>query len=314
MGHSTAILIDEAQETDHVGFLYNARRTGIALFNSNKMTGGNKASLLHMTRLDLGTQINELNALFQTVGMYKMTYDAMVGVSPQVQGIQQKYTGLQQTQLNINSQSVLKQRSYFEHTKFMNDLLQRTGDVAKSYYADHEEMSLIVDKNRQQVLRMSKDMTLAEIDVYLESGSDLAQKKQKLDDAAIRVLSGSGIDFFEPLLDILGTDNVAEARALWRESLPLIKQQEQRNAERQNEALQRQAQAIEDKNQLLLEKEQMITERMIELEKLRQKGESDKRDDEGTRGDIDEINQRQRMMLDATLNPPPMPNQNTGKS
>lgn len=302
MGHSTAILIDEAQETDYVGFLYNARRTGIALYNSNKMTGGNKASMRHLQPISLGTQIDELEKLFAMAGVYQMSYNNMVGASAQVQGVYQKYSGLQQTQMNIQNQGVLKQRSFTDHTKFMNDLLQRTGDVLKSHYAGEDEVSVSLGKDKQATLKLSKDMSLAEIDIYLESGYDLAAKKQRLDDAASRVLSGAGIDFFEPLLEILETDNVAEARALWRDTLPLIKQQEQTNSERNAQAMERQAQAIADKTRVILDREDMITQREIRLQEM-QLAAKDKELDAKDQSQVeDEVGKREQMILQSVLN------------
>jgi len=297
MGHQNAVLVDEAQETDYVGFLYNAKRTGIARYNSTKSQSGSAMAQRHLTSITVGQDSAELERLMQLIGFFVTLFENMVGTSPQVQGINQKYAGLRQTQMNVSNQSMLKTEQYHEQIEFMNELLQRYADIVTKYFADDEERTFMVDAKEQQVLKSLKEMSLASISVHLESGMDLAKKKEKIEQAASQVLSSAGIEFLEPLIDIFLQDNAESARALLRENIALLKQLEQTNSERQAKAQEAQNAVIAQQTQMQMAVEQERTQRAIEVQKLKNEGQSERNDFEGTMQDVDSVNKREEMLM-----------------
>lgn len=297
MGHQNAVLVDEAQETDYVGFLYNAKRTGIARYNSTKSQGGSAMAQRHLTTLMVGQDSAELERLMQLIGFFITLFENMVGTSPQVQGINQKYTGLRQTQMNVNNQSTLKTEQYYEQTQFMNELLQRYADIVTKYFADDQERTFMVDAKEQEVLKSLKEMSLASISVHLESGMDLAKKKEKIEQAASQILSSAGIEFLEPLIDIFLQDNAEQARALLKENMALLKDLEKTNEERRAQAQQAQTEAMMAQTQMQMGIEKERTQRAIEVQKLKNQGQSEQNDFEGTLHDIDSVNKREEMLM-----------------
>ena len=296
-GHLNAILVDEAQETDYVGFLYNAKRTGIARYNSTRSQGGNAMAQRHLSSVTVGQDSGELERLLQLIGLFITLFENMVGTSPQVQGVHQKYSGLQQTQMNVNNQSMLKTMQYWEHTDFMNQFLQRFADVAVKFYADDEERTFMVDKKEQVVLKSLKEMALAQISVHLESGTDLAKKKEKIEQAASQVLSSAGIEFLEPLIDIYLQDNAEAARSLLRENVALLKQVEKTNEERAAAAQQAQNEAIMAQTQMQMDLQKEKSRSAAQVQILKNQAQSERNDFEGTINDIDSVNKREEALM-----------------
>ena len=297
MGHSSVVMLDEAQEGDPVSFLYNMKRTGIARYNSSKAQGGSIMAQKHMSIMQLGENAAEVERLLALAGFFQTLYLNSIGASEQAQGVYQKYSGLQQQQMNIQNQNTLLQRQFLELNTFMNDLLQRTADVATKFYADDETRTFVIGKEERVVLKSIKDMALAQMQIKLESGLDLAQKKSKIEQAASQVLSSAGVDFLEPLLDIFLQDNVEEARALLRNNIQVLKQLEQTNQERAAAAQEAQNAIIAQRNELEMAKEQERTRRALDVQRLKNDDKQDERINQGEIAEYEAENERDLAMI-----------------
>ncbi len=297
MGHSRVVMLDETQESNPVSFLYNMKKTGIARYNSSKSQGGNIMAQRHLQILDLGENAAEVERLMSVAGLFYTLYLNTVGASEQAQGVYQRYAGLQQTQLNIENQNTLLQRQFVELSNFMGELLQRTADVAMKFYADDEERTFVIGKEEQVVLKSVRDMSLMQMNIKLENGLDLAQKKSKIEQAASQVLSSAGVEFLEPFLDIMLQDNVEEGRALLREGIAVLKKLELTNQERQLKAQEAQNAIMAQRNELEMSKEKEKTARAIKVQELKNEDSGDARLHEGEMAEYDAQNQRDSEVL-----------------
>ncbi|MCE7039227.1 hypothetical protein [Dyadobacter sp. CY312] len=286
IGLSSALLIDTASGLDPMSFMYNARRSGVALYNSSKMNGASQAASKHLDILKLGNNIEEVQNIMAMIGMMKMLYENMIGSSPQAQGVAQKYSGAKETQLNIANQSLLKQMKFWEHSLFMNQVLQRCADVAKFVFAREDIINVTLSNGEKELLRLSPDLILADFDIFLESGIDLANKKNKIDQAVTSVLASGGIDMIEPLINILITDNPNEAMAIFRENKERIGVMMAKQQEAQQAAQQQAAQFEAQKMQVPIAVQETRNQGMIEVKRMDMQERASSEDHKGNLSDI----------------------------
>lgn len=301
IGLSNALLIDTASGLDPMSFMYNARRSGVALYNSSKMNGANQAASRHLDILKLGNNIEEVQNIMAMIGMMKLLYENMIGSSPQAQGVAQPYSGAKETQLNIANQSLLKQMKFWEHSLFMNQVLQRCADVAKFVFARDEVINVTLSNGEKELLRLSKDLSLADFDIFLESGIDLANKKTKIDQAVASVLASGGIDMIEPLINILITDNPNEAMAIFRENKDKLSAMMAAQQEASQRAAQQQAQLEAQKNQIPIAVQQTRNEGLLNVQAMKMQERSASEDFKGHMSDIKYNQENQNRFVDHDL-------------
>lgn len=301
IGHSSAILIDSASGMDPMSFIYNARKTGIAIYNSTKMGGAPTAAQLHLSTIKVSNHIEEINQMLALLGMFKITFENMIGASPQTQGIAQPYAGAKETQLNIANQSMLKSDKYREHTMFSNQLLQRIADIAKVVFAKDGVINVSLGNGEKEILRLTKDLKWADFDVFLESGMVLANKKNIIDQAVMQLMSSGGIEILDELMDVLVTDNPNEARALLREGKEKLLAAQAAQQQAMAQQAQMQAQVEAQKLQVPLQREGIITEREIQIQQMKMEDRATQLDGKGNLTDIQHQQGLQNKVVDTEL-------------
>jgi len=303
-GLSTALLIDEAilSSGDALTTLYNAKKSGILMFNSARYAGGTAFKQKHLDTLKMGHHLEEMEKMFAAIGMFNEMYNRMVGSSNVALGAGNNYDSTQKTQLNIANQSQLKADNFYEHNQFMNQVLQRMADIAKTVYARDGVKNVMLSDGEREVLRLTKDLNLGDYDIYLESGDVAKYKKQIIDQAVMNVLSSGGIDMIEPLISILVTDDPNTALAIFREAKVVIEENERRAAEAQQQQQMVLAQIQAQKNQVPIQVQGMKNEGAVQVAQIRTEDQREREDFKGTMSDIEERNKRENMLLESELN------------
>ncbi|MGG7664044.1 hypothetical protein [Dyadobacter sp. BHUBP1] len=302
-GLSTAIMIDESVlgAAQAKGMLYNAKKAGLVMFNSSRMVGGNSFTAQHLGILKMGNHIEEINNMMAMIGLLSEIYNRMVGVSEQVQGISQPYDGVRQQQQNIANQSQLKVEKFYEHNLFMNQVLQRTADVAKYVYAREGYMTVTLSTGERQILKLMKELRFGDYDIFLESGAMLKDKKLIIDNAVISVLSSGGIEMLEPLIDILYTESPAEAKAIFRQAKEVIIKGQQAASQAQMQHAQAEAQIQAQKAASPAEVARINAQKEFALQEMKSREQRQREDFKGTLTDIKENNDRDKRLVDHDL-------------
>jgi len=302
-GNSTAMLIDESviSDTDALSVLYNAKKTGIMMFNSTKFAGGNAFSGKHFETIKIGHQLEEMNAMLAMIGILTDTYNSMIGSNAAATGTAQNYDSTQKTQLNINNQSSLKAQNYWENSMFCNQLLQRAADILKKVKAKDAKENVTLSNGERELLQLTKDLSLGDFDIYVEYGSQLKDKKQIIDNAVINALSSGGIDMIEPLIQVLVADDPNQALGIFRKASEVIRVKEQQALQAQQEQAQAMTQIAAQKNQIPITVQDKRNEGMYTLQQMKDAEQRVREDFKGTVGDIKENNDRDKKILDHDL-------------
>lgn len=302
-GLSSALMIDESimSNTDAKSILYNAKKTGILMFNSAKMAGGNSFTGEHLSMLKMGHHIEEINNMLAMIGIFTEMYNRMVGSSEQAQGVSQPYDGLQQTRMNIANQSQLKADNFYEHTLFMNQVLQRAADIGKHIWAEDGYRNITLMNGERQVLKLTKEMNLGDYDIYMESGGNMRAKKQAIDQAVMQALSSGGIDMIEPLINVIVSDTPGEALAIFRKSRDLILQSQAAQQKAQQEQAMALAQANQQKVMVPVEVEKIRSATAIQVTDMKVNSTREAENFKGQMADINENNDRSKKVMDTDL-------------
>ena len=302
-GLSTALLIDEAIiGSGHAkDAIYSAKKAGILMYNSSKMVGANPFTQKHLTMLEMGNHIAEVNNMFFLIGTLTEGYNRIIGTSEQVQGISKPYESGAKQQMNVAAQSQLKVEKFYEHNLFMNQVLQRTGDVAKFVYSREGYINVALTDGEREFLKLSKDLHLADFDIKLESGAALKDKKAILDSAVMQVLSSGGIDMLEPLINILYTENPAEALSILRKAKEDLQAAGQAQQQQAAQAQQIQAQVQQEKNQVPVQVAQVNAQSADNVQRLKSEEQRLREDAKGDLNDINNSNKVQDKLLDHDL-------------
>jgi hypothetical protein len=301
LGHSNAIIFDESVGGDPKSFLYNARKSGIAIFNSQRMAGNNPSKFNHMDIMSLGSNMADANNILAMIGMLKIVYENMVGASPQSQGVAQDYAGLEETRLNIQNQAELAQPKFNEHYLFMNQLLQRIADVAKKEYANDEYKNIRVSKEGSKILKLSSELANTDPDIMLKYGPDLKNKKRFIDNAITQLMSAGGVEFLEPLINMYVTDDPNEALAILRANTARLAEAQAARDKQAAEANRLNAQAQMMKNQIPVDVAKVNQETAITTANIREQGRevSDRR--KGEFNDVKHYQDQSNRVLESDL-------------
>lgn len=319
-GLSRAIMIDESiiSDTDALTTLYNAKKTGILMFNSSRYAGGNGYKGKHFDMLQIGHHLEELERMLAAVGMFNETYNRMVGSSSVVLGAANNYDSTQKTQMNISNQNQLKAGYYFEHNMFMNQLLQRMADIAKKVYAVDDTKYVMLSNGEVQLLKLTKDLNLGDYDIYLESGELALNKSKVIDEALMNAVSSGGIDMLEPLIEALSTDDPNTKLAIFREARDIIRERENQMREQANQQALAMAQLDAKKIQIPLDVQALRNQGGVQIQAMKNSEQREREDAKGAMNDIQASNKTEDMVLQnelsmdqqthqAGLNPQPQP-------
>lgn len=282
-------------------FLFNARKSGVLFFNSEKMRGGNPSKYQHMDTIALGKNMEEVERMLQFIGMLKMLYENMIGASPQAQGVPQPYAGLKETQLNVANQSQLAQGKFYEHSLFMNQLLQRIADVAKKEYAKDEYINVRVSEAAYEVLKLMKELDQADVDILLRSGQDLKSKKDLINNAIDQLMAAGGIEMLEALIEMYITDNPNEALSILRKNTDRIAEAQAARDKQMAEAENLRAKTETEKAQIpvVVAKVNQETQLAVQDKKMEERANSE--DMKGHLTDIKHYQDQDNRVLDSDL-------------
>jgi hypothetical protein len=224
-----------------------------------------------------------------------------VGSSPQTYGVSEQYAGKATTQMAVQNQGTLKANKMYDHYRFMNQVLQKTGDVAKMVNSMDGVKTVLVDKNEKKMLKLSKDIGLYSYNIYLQNGAAVQKKKEIIDQMAQQMAPSGGIDQIEALMDILLTENAEEAREFFRKAKGNLIQLQEKKAAADREAMVAQSQYTNETAQIPLKIAEMNNQTKILLQQMQTKAMEDSNADMGMKNDVQEVNDRERMMLQNQL-------------
>lgn len=302
LGLNTAILFDEATGGDPLSFLYNAKKSGIAIFNSNKTaTYNGRSPLQHLGLLKLGNHVEEISRMLQMIGTFKIMYETMVGASPQAQGVPQDYSGFKETAQNVANQGILSQEVMWQNNKFMTQNLQRCADVARVLNAKDEFVNISLSKGQKEILKLTRDLENMTPDVYLFYGYDMQRKNEKIYQAVTQAMASGGIDMIEELIEVLVTDNPYEVKAIFSKSKEKLMAAREAEMQRQVQQARYQAQADQQKNQIPLQVANTKGQYDIEVQKLKMQERAESDDIKGHMSDIKHQEELENKEFDSDL-------------
>ncbi|SOD80899.1 hypothetical protein [Spirosoma fluviale] len=301
MGISEAIIVDDAQEGEPLEYLYNVKKSGIVRYDSTLMQPNNQAQQQHLRTIKLSNHTEELRVAFELVRLITTGYESRMGLSPQVQGVSERYEGLKETQLNIANQALLLTKCLREHTLFINQLLQGSADILKQLHARDGQMNVVLTDGERHLLYLTRKLALADFDIKLESGQIIENRLKLIQGILSSMAASGGAKEGGALLEASLTNSPAEAMAIYRRLNEQIEKAQKESQEMQQAIAQQNAQIQLQKIQLELEKEKEITKRTIIVQDMKNKAAADKTDADGMKDDIERTNQREQMVLDAAL-------------
>ena len=301
IGFTSVILIDEAVETDVGRFLYNAKKNGVALYNSSKFIGGNQSKLQHLDVMKLGNHVEEVNQMLAMVGTMKILYENMIGASPQTQGIQQDYSGLRETQLNIANQSQLAKPKFYEHNMFMNQVLQRIADIAKKMFSRDEFINIRVNKEEHEILKLTKDLDSADPDIILLSGPDQQAEKDLIKSMIMQMAPSGGVEILESLIDIHMAENAKEARAILRQNAARIAEAQQQAQAAQQQMAQMDAQVKAQTAQVPIEVQALRNQGLTDVQEMKMRERENSEREKGNLVDIKNYQNQETELLKSDL-------------
>jgi hypothetical protein len=218
IGISTAMGWDKTQPGDPITTRQEIKKTGIAQFEPRTFNGqDNNNSIGHLKPIQLDNQINELQALNAIKRQIIATWELRMGLGPQVQGQSDKYDGLRETQMNIENQQVLTAEFFWEHTQFMNDVLQRTADVCRFAFPYNGYVTHRLSRQSRAVLIKSNDFELAQYGIRLESGQLLFNRLTMLRKMVETAVASGGAESVADYYTVLATNNTAEVMSVWNQ-------------------------------------------------------------------------------------------------
>lgn len=300
-GLGTAILFDTSVGENPRSFLFAARKSGIAFFNSEKMRGGPTTKYQHLDTISLGKNMEEVERMLQFIGMLKMLFENMIGASPQAQGVPQAYAGLKETQLNIANQSQLAQGKFYEHGLFMNQLLQRIADIAKKEYAKDEYINVRVSEAAYETLKLMKELDQADVDILLRSGPDLKSKKDLINNAIDQLMAAGGIEMLEALIEMYITDNPNEALAILRKNTDRIAEAQAARDKQLAEAENLRAQTETEKSQVPIQVAKVNQETQLAVQDKKMQERANSEDLKGHMQDIKHYQEQDNRVLESDL-------------
>lgn len=296
-GFSTAIIIDDVQGYDAADTLYSLKKKGIAEYNSTIMNSSGSAGRLHLSSINTGNQLEDIQKNFQMIGLLKLSYEKLCGVFNQ----SNPYDGLAETQINLDQAESIFGARYQDHNLFITQILQRVADISKIYYAKHKSKAVNLGKGEVQILKKLIGMQNWEYNVFMNNGIDLKNKSAQIDKMMEYISQSGGVEFIDSILEVLWEDNPMKKLDIFRNKKEMLLKAQASQQEAQAQGGQQQAQLEALKVQIPIEKEKLRIQG--ELLKIQEKAKANREqlDFKGKTGDINEQNTRDRMVLNKQL-------------
>ncbi|RYC70691.1 PspA/IM30 family protein [Spirosoma sordidisoli] len=301
MGYDKALIIDDTQGKNAVAYRYNAKMTGVVKIDSTKYQPGNMAGLQHLKTIELSNASEQLKVAWQMFRDWQTSYEIRVGAGPDVQGQTSPYSSGKQQQLNIANQKQLNIDFNWEHSQFMNELLQTCADVSKFHYAVDNQALMVISKNEQKILQLTRELRSADFAIRLESGQLLSDTKQALDQLVTLLMQSGGSDDAEALMQIILSPNPSVGYANYRKAREAVAERASAQAQQEGQLAQMQLadkQAQRDHEKELL---RMEIEKDILVAQMRVADNREKEDFKGTLTDIKTNTDRENKVMDAEM-------------
>ena len=184
---------------------------------------------------------------------------------------------------------------------FMNQVLQRAADIGRWEWAIDDRRNVTLPNGEKQLLKLTKDISLGDYNIWIESGWNMRQKQERINNAILQALSSGGIEMMEPLIAALAADNPKQVLSIFRETKDMILKSQAAAQEQAGQQAQVSAQLEQEKNRIPIEVANIQASAKLQEVQMKTQNDREKEDFKGQMGDIQEVNERERMILDGDI-------------
>ncbi len=303
-GAEDIIMVDEAQMVQEFkDFIHTAKKVGFAKYNSTNIQ--DKTNVLarnHLTKVSLSPSIQSVLESFQAAEILIDSFGRMIGVNQQALGNAGKYEGLGKINQLIEQASYITKRYYYDDYLFRKSVFQRYGDIVKMYYGrTNRYVSVFFGKEEQEILKITKDLSLWDYESYIDIGIKAVQDKQFIMGVAERAIA-TGATSLRDFVAMYTSKSTQEAMAILSKGLSAMEELQVQNQQKQL-ALNAQANEINKaaKVDVPLQTEQMRSDNKLQIANIKYE---DRRESEQTKAegaDVKEVNDREKMGIQAQI-------------
>ncbi|HEY0108780.1 MAG TPA: hypothetical protein VGB67_04075 [Fibrella sp.] len=310
-GAESALLIDEAQlknKQDSKKMMWQAKKLAVLHYNSALLQDrSNTSAQKHLTRVQLTNESNTINNMLALAGLIKSIYDGMVG-DPGNAGA---YDSASKLSIVNSRQSAITTEFSYKDNQFQNDVFQRTAEVQKTVVNGDEWAEVLYDgaisgrvgsgKNARKTIFIPKTMKDVMPQVEVDNGLDLMTIRQKIESMAERILPSGGAGGIREFIRLLFEDDAYEALAIFDAGMSEVEKAEAANsaAAQQNAAQRNEVEAM--KARVPIETMQMRTEADKIIAHVKEQRKAEEMNMKADTKDVDEVNTRERMVLQNEL-------------
>lgn len=247
MGYEEVLVLDDVHGKNPVSYLFNAKNTGILRFNSETYRSGNPFAAKHLETIKISNQREDIVQIFAQIDSITRSYEIGVGAGPDVQGQSSPYQSNKAQQQNLAGQQLLNIEFHYDHSRYLNQMLQGTADHAKWVYAVDREHTMRLGPSESKVLKLTRNLSIGNYSIYLESGALLKDKKKALDELVGQLMQRTTVQDAEALMEIILSNNPAKGVAGYRKVLGLMREREDAQGQQAQSAQQAQESQLDKK-------------------------------------------------------------------
>lgn len=310
-GAESALLIDEVQiknKQQAKSMMWQAKKTAVLHYNSSLLQDrSNGAAQKHLTRVQLTNESNTINNMLSLAGLVKSIYEGMVG-DPGQAG---KYDSAQKLGIVNNQQANITTEFGYEDNLFQNDVFQRTAEVQKTVLQGDQWAEVSFDgassgrvaanKKGRQAIFIPKTLADVEPMIEVDNGMDLMNIRQKIEGMAEKVLPSGGASGIREFIRLLFEDDPYEALAIFDAGMNEVEKAEAANAKSAQENAKAKNDIEAQKMQIPIQTMTLRTEADKLIAHVKDARKAEELNAKGDMKDIEESNQRERMMLENEL-------------
>lgn len=315
-GMSEVLLSDAAQAiTSLKEAMLSAKKHGVLEFDSSKFSAKeNSMAGRHLQTVKLGESVDQILKYYEAAQVIKQAWGNMVGLSGAMKGQSGQYESAAKVDRMINQSSLVMYPYMWNNYLFRKDALKRYADIIRKHVAENpESVSSLWDSSSQEVIKLSKDLSLVDMEIDMAYGYIALEDKEFIL-SAVNAGVASGVTDLETLIETRLAGSPSEIKAILREAKQKAMDAQERNLQMQSQSQQQIAQIDQQaKLQVPIEKEKIKAEAAIAVAEIRAGQQEEDRNFKGDMADIEEANSRQRAVLDTVLQqesqPPANPQQ-----
>lgn len=301
-GSEDVLMIDKAQSNGDVkSMLYNARKAGFVEFDSTLIQDReNPLAKMHMNKVSFSPSAKSVMNYLEAADAIKRMWGDIVGINAHSLGQASPYDSNGKVNTLIQQASLIMRRYYYEDYTFRKRAYQRYTDIVKKFFGSkNQNISIYWGPQEKEILRVTKDLSTYDMEVYLDMGTKSMEDKAFLENMASMALSAGAMDV-ATMAEIRLNENPTEA-------LSIIKSTAKKMEEMQNQRAQQQQQILQEKNQIdkaakvdvPLQRTQIQSETDKFIAELKEQSKRASDNFKGEMYDIKEANDRQKTLLNA---------------